>query len=85
MGPKHRRNITFGYREEHEPNESSPTFFASLCINGVQLSEGRGYSKKEAEQNASMIMLSNEEALVMWGQQVIEDPCSKSEERVTSS
>lgn len=82
---KHRRNITFGYREEHEPNESSPIFFASLCINGVQLSEGRGYSKKEAEQNASMIMLSNEEALVIWGQQAIEDPCSKSEESVIGS
>lgn len=63
-GQKQRRIITFDYHEEHELHEASPIFYAKLFIDGLQVSEGRGFSKKEAEQNAAMIVLSDENDLV---------------------
>ncbi len=72
-GQKQRRSVTFAYHEEHEPHEASPIFYATLYIEGVQVSEGRGYSKKEAEQNAAMVVLSNEEELATLAQNVAEE------------
>lgn len=79
-GQKHRRIITFSYKEEHESKESSPVFYASLLINGRPVGEGRGNSKKEAEQDASMIVLSNEDDLNFFAQSIVDDPCLKPEE-----
>ena len=84
-GQKHRRVVTFGYREEHEAKESSPIFYSLLYIGGVMLGEGQGNSKKEAEQNASMIVLSNEEGLNLLIQNVAEEACAIQAESVTSS
>ena len=79
-GQKHRKIITFSYKEEHESRESSPVFYASLLINGTPVGEGRGNSKKEAEQDASMIVLSNEDDLNFFAQSIVDDSCLKSEE-----
>ena len=84
-GQKHRRIITFSYREEHEVKESSPVFYASLSIEGMQVGEGQGNSKKEAEQNASMFVISNEEGLNLLTQNIAEEGCSSQVESVTSS
>lgn len=72
-GQKQRRSVTFDYHEEHEPHEASPIFYATLFIGGVQVSEGRGYSKKEAEQNAAMVVLSNEDELAVLAQSEAEE------------
>lgn len=84
-GQKHRRIITFGYREEHEAKESSPVFYAALSIEGMQVGEGRGNSKKEAEQNASMMVLSSEADLSFLIHNVVEEACPTQEESVTTS
>jgi len=72
-GQKQRRSVTFDYHEEHEPHEASPIFYVTLLIGGVQVSEGRGYSKKEAEQNAAMVVLSNEDELAAFAQSDAEE------------
>lgn len=76
-GQKHRQNITFDYREEHESKESSPTFYALLHINGQLLGEGKGNSKKEAEQDASMFVLSNDEDLNFFAHSIVEESSLK--------
>ncbi|SDC31225.1 ribonuclease III [Williamwhitmania taraxaci] len=84
-GQKHRRSVTFDYREEHEAKETSPIFFALLYIANTLAGEGQGSSKKEAEQNAAMIVLSNEEQLNLLAQNIIEEAHLGPEECVNSS
>lgn len=84
-GQKYRRIITFGYREEHEPNETYPIFYATLCINGQQVAEGRGSSKKEAEQSASMLVFSSSEILSGYTQSVDDASTTVSEDGVLSN
>lgn len=54
---KFRLNISFNTFENCESNEKVHHFQSEICLNERYLSEGKGWSKKEAEQKASMIAL----------------------------
>ena len=50
---KNHQNISFDCHEENENDYHNPLFVAQVTIEGNILGLGRGYSKKEAEQNAA--------------------------------
>jgi ribonuclease-3 len=50
---KHKSNLIFTYNEEYDFNFKKSVFSTTLFIDKVELGEGHGDSKKEAEQEAS--------------------------------
>ncbi len=54
---KHKRSISFNTHEDTTEASTPPRFISTLILDGKPLSEGCGYSKKEAEQQASMLAL----------------------------
>ncbi|MBI9060744.1 MAG: ribonuclease III [Marinilabiliaceae bacterium] len=52
-GQKHRKSINFITEEQHVSNGSAPIFTAKAAIDNDPVSEGKGFSKKEAQQNAA--------------------------------
>ncbi len=50
---KNHTEISFDNQEEYHNNEKSPIFVSRVLINNEILGEGKGSSKKEAEQNAA--------------------------------
>lgn len=54
---KHKISIAFDTREDATVNSNPPRFIANLIFDGMQISEGYGNSKKEAEQQAAMAAL----------------------------
>lgn len=55
---KNRLDVSFQTREESETGKKSPLFVATLYLNHEKRGNGRGYSKKEAEQRAAKEVLS---------------------------
>jgi len=54
---RNRSVVTFDTSGEQSDHTGTLVFLSSVIVNGVALCEGEGYSKKEAEQNASRIAL----------------------------
>jgi ribonuclease-3 len=54
---KHRLNLSFNTFENCEANEKIQHFLCEICLDKKFLCSGKGWSKKEAEQNASDIAL----------------------------
>lgn len=52
-GQKHKKSINFITEEQHVSNGSAPIFMAKAAIDNAPVSEGKGFSKKEAQQNAA--------------------------------
>jgi ribonuclease-3 len=50
---KHKSNLIFTYKEEYDFNLKKSVFSTTLYIDKIELGEGQGSSKKEAEQEAS--------------------------------
>lgn len=50
---KHKINLIISTAENVEGNERTQHFLSEVCLDGVFLAEGKGWSKKEAEQIAS--------------------------------
>lgn len=50
---KHKLDIAFNTFENCEANEKIHHFSCEICLNNAYLAEGKGWSKKEAEQKAS--------------------------------
>jgi ribonuclease-3 len=50
---KHKSNIIFTYNEEYDFNRKKSVFSTTLIIDKVEMGEGHGSSKKEAEQEAA--------------------------------
>ncbi len=50
---KHKLDITINTFENCEVNEKIHHFYCEICLDNLYLAEGKGWSKKEAEQNAS--------------------------------
>jgi ribonuclease-3 len=50
---KHRSNLIFTYNEEYDFNLKKSVFSTTLLIDKVDMGEGHGSSKKEAEQEAA--------------------------------
>lgn len=51
---KHKINLIISTTENVEGNEKTQHFLSEVCLDGVFLAEGKGWSKKEAEQIAAM-------------------------------
>ena len=54
---KHRVEIDFPVDEIREEGQVSPLFIAKALVDGEVMGEGRGYSKKESQQNAAKMAL----------------------------
>ncbi|MBQ9558531.1 MAG: ribonuclease III [Bacteroidaceae bacterium] len=52
-GQKHKINIDFLGEEGKEDGGASPIFWSSIIIAGAECGRGKGYSKKESQQNAA--------------------------------
>lgn len=52
-GQKHKKCINFITEEQHVSNGSAPLFIAQASIDSEPTGEGKGFSKKEAQQNAA--------------------------------
>jgi ribonuclease-3 len=52
---KYKLNISINTFENCESNEKTHHFYCEICYKDLYLAEGKGWSKKEAEQNASRI------------------------------
>jgi len=52
-GQKHKKSINFITEEQHVSNGSAPVFMAKAAIDNDPVGEGKGFSKKEAQQNAA--------------------------------
>jgi ribonuclease-3 len=50
---KHKSNLIFTYNEEYDFNRKKSVFSTTLIIDKVEMGEGHGSSKKEAEQKAA--------------------------------
>jgi ribonuclease III len=50
---KHKSNLIFTYNEEYDFNLKKSVFSTKLIIDKIELGEGHGSSKKEAEQEAA--------------------------------
>jgi ribonuclease III len=50
---KHKSNLIFTYNEEYDFNKKKSVFSTTLIIDKVEMGEGHGSSKKEAEQEAA--------------------------------
>jgi ribonuclease-3 len=50
---KHKSNLIFTYNEEYDFNRKKSVFSTTLIIDKVEMGEGHGSSKKEAEQEAA--------------------------------
>jgi ribonuclease-3 len=50
---KHKSNLIFTYNEEYDFNLKKSVFSTTLLIDKVEMGEGQGSSKKEAEQDAA--------------------------------
>ena len=57
-GQKHKASISFELIEECQDQSSSPIFQTEVKIEGLSGGTGKGYSKKESQQNASRMALS---------------------------
>jgi len=60
---RNRSAVSFNTNGEHVDQNGTTVFLSSVMINGVSLCDGEGYSKKEAEQNASKKALKHLEEL----------------------
>ena len=54
---KHHVEIDFVVETQQEDGHTSPLFVATAIIGGEAMGEGRGYSKKESQQNAAKMAL----------------------------
>jgi len=54
---KHKKSIRFITEEHHSTGGISPVFISNAFIDDETIGEGRGYSKKEAQQNAARTAL----------------------------
>ena len=54
---KHKIPINFDTQEDIAVESNPPRFISNLIFDGKEMSVGYGFSKKEAEQQASMIAL----------------------------
>jgi len=52
-GQKQKKSINFITEEQHVSNGSAPIFMAKAAIDNAPVGEGKGFSKKEAQQNAA--------------------------------
>ena len=52
-GQKQKKSINFITEEQHVSNGSAPVFMALAAIDNDPVGEGKGFSKKEAQQNAA--------------------------------
>lgn len=55
-GQKHKIEINFNTQEGKE-NEATPTFLCHVLVAGIDCGTGKGYSKKESQQNAAQVAL----------------------------
>lgn len=60
---KHKLDISINTFENCESNEKVHHFHCEICFNDLYLAEGKGWSKKEAEQKASQIAIRKLKAL----------------------
>ena len=51
-GQKHRIDVSF-LSEEGKENNATPVFWSTVVISGMECGRGKGYSKKESQQNAA--------------------------------
>ncbi len=56
---KHKKSVHFTTEEHHSANGISPSFVSIVSIDNEKAGDGRGSSKKEAQQNAAHIALNN--------------------------
>jgi ribonuclease-3 len=56
---KNKVEITFQSNEDHTPGGKSPSFVSKILLNDEEMGNGRGDSKKEAEQQAAKAALKS--------------------------
>ena len=80
-GQKRRVNVIFDLVEEGKEGDSSPVFVSQVSIEGVTCCTGKGYSKKESQQQAAKDTLT----LLKKSPKVFENIMSNKKERETLS
>ncbi len=58
-GQKNKKNIEFNTTNNPETSTKNPPFISQVLIEGEITGQGEGFSKKEAQQNAARIALTN--------------------------
>jgi ribonuclease-3 len=56
---KYKKSVNFTTEEHHAAGEHSPVFISNASVDGEKVGEGKGSSKKEAQQNAARTALEN--------------------------
>ena len=58
-GQKNKKNVEFNTINNPSIGANKPPFISEILIDGEIVGQGEGYSKKEAQQNAAKITITN--------------------------
>lgn len=75
---KNRQHIQFICNDQGSDSCNIPGFFASVMVENAVIGEGKGTSKKEAEQHASMVALARIEKMlspIPFASELAQEPC----------